>query len=286
MRRSKFLTRYNYSLTIFTNDMKSTKFKLILGIGVMSVLWWGRTPAASSGDTSAGPLTAGQIFETTRENYASLSTYSDQGRIITIMDSSVTGTDFATRLGRQGFYRIEWDHFSEPPDPGLNTNLEGAWFCGTGDYAQRAWGMRRQYDRDIAFANLATSPAGSVTAVPRIFFGMQGSGAADTMIGLERLADDKIGNLECYQLTGQSASGEIKTLWIGKQDFFIHQIRTEASTNVLQAAWAGTTVGKLNPSANYHGYISIETYTNIVADRPYLPSDFAPTFSLFEQRNF
>jgi hypothetical protein len=267
--------------------MRPSKFKLILGIGMMTVLLWGRAGADPSKVSSNDTLTAGQIFETVRENYASLSSYSDQGRILTTMDSTVMATDFATRLGRPGLYRIEWDQYSEA-DTGVNTNLQGAWCCGVGDYAQTGWAVRKQYDRGTAFANLTTSSAGAVVDIPRFFFGMQdyGAFASEKIIGLERLADDKIGKLDCYQLAGQSVSGETKTFWIGKQDLLIHQIRTEVSTNLMRAAWSGTVVAGLNAAANYYGFSSIQTYTNIVVDKPYLRADFAPTLPLYQVPNF
>jgi hypothetical protein len=253
----------------------------IFGIGVVAVLLCGET-AISAGTSSAENLTALQIYETTLENYASMASYGDQGQVVSTMDEMVITTRFTTRLARSGLYRVEWEQYNNPPYSSDNATIQGVWSSGSSDYAQIGWGVQRQANRDVALSRLATSPNGAMVAIPRIFFDGRANGQSDKVIGLDRLADSKVGNIDCFQLIGESESGEAKTFWIGKVDFLIHQIRIDVSTNVMLAAWHTTTRGKLKPTANLHGFYSIETYTNIVVDKPYSPPDFMPSFPLIE----
>src|SRR6266705_2801855 len=70
----------------------------------------------------------------------------------------------------------------------------------------------------------------------------------------------------------RNLQGQTKTLWIGKQDFLIHQLRTVTSAEALSAA------AKWDPEimSALHGFTSIETHTNIVVNKQFLRSDFVP----------
>lgn len=257
--------------------MRSSKFKLIPGIGVAAMLLCS-TAAAASDATSPGALSASQIFEKVRENYASLFSYSDEGQIITTMDGTVIVTEFTTVLARPNFYRLEWDQYSNPPLSTDNAGIQGAWSSGAGDYMQTGWGLRRRPGRDVDFANVADSSSSALVTVPGIFFDGRGSGK---LLNLERRVDDKAGNVECYQLTGESKSGETNAFWIGKRDFLIHQIRTDVSSEVMRRALGGLTRQSWEPMNDFHGFSSIETLTNIVVNKQFSHADFVPSFPLF-----
>ena len=234
--------------------------------------------AVTPGGAPPVVLSAGQIFDEMREHYASLSSYSDEGHIITTVDGVVITTGFSTRLARPGFYRIEWDRNSKLLDYTDDTGIQGAWSSGAGDYVQMGWGLQRQYSLDSAFATVACSPSGAVAAVPWIFFDAAGSGPGQ-VIGLQRLADDKVGNIECYQVAGESASGESKTFWIGKRDFLIHQIRTEISPKTMRSGFTGL----MAQTVKFHASCSIETCTNVVVNSRFSRTDFLPSFPLFRE---
>src|SRR5215469_15102420 len=91
--------------------MTPSKFNHIFGIGATALLLFGGSAVASN-DPSPN-LTGGQIFETMRENYASLLSYSDEGKIITTMGDTAITTRFTTRLSRPNYYRIQWNQFSQ-----------------------------------------------------------------------------------------------------------------------------------------------------------------------------
>ena len=244
----------------------------------MSLLSFGGVAVAQEGPSAALP-SALQIFDTMREQYASLSSYSDQGQIVTTVDGEVITTGFATRLARPAFYRIEWDQNSQWPDRTDDTGLQGVWCSGAGDYEQMGLGLRRRYDLDSNLAHVACSSSGAVAAVPGTFFDLEGSVGPDEIIGLQRSADDKIGNIECYQVTGELASGEAETFWIGKRDYLIHQIRTEIDPRVMRSALTGLT----DNTIEFHASSSTETYTNILVNTPFSRADFFPTFPLYQR---
>src|SRR5580700_8606842 len=115
-----------------------------------------------------------------------------------------------------------------------------------------------------------------------MFFDGQGSGLpGEQILDLTRLPDGKIDNIECYLITGESESGETKTFWIGKQDFLIHQIRTDVSAKVMQAALPEMTRWNSELMADIHSFSSTETYTNVVVNKQLSRADFVPPFPLF-----
>jgi hypothetical protein len=259
--------------------MRTSTTRLILGIGMIALPLCGGDATASSG-TASDVLTAGQIYEKMLEHYASLPSYSDQGSIVTTMDGLVVTSGFATRLARPGFYRIEWEQNSTD-----NTGIQGAWSAGQGDFVQMMGsGLRRLDNRNVAFGDVVASSGGALATVPRMFFEAQVS--SERMMALERLPDIKVGNIECFELTGQSPSGQIKTFWIGKRDFLIRQIQTEVNREGMQAAWTEITGGRLEPSVKLHGFISTTTYTNIVINTQFSQADFYPSFPVFRPASF
>jgi hypothetical protein len=103
------------------------------------------------------------------------------------------------------------------------------------------------------------------------------------MSGDKQQADEKVGSIDCYVLTGESQSGETKTFWIGKQDFLIRKVQTVIGANAMQAAWNGVADGCPDMVAALHGFTSIETHTNIVLNQQFSRADFVPSFPLFQQ---
>lgn len=255
----------------------------VFEIGLMAMLLCGQGAVGSSADESAASLTGGQIFEKMLDKYASLASYKDEGNIFTTIGSTTVATSFTTRLARPEFYRIEWDQRSRLPYGTEDSGTQGAWAHGSGDYVQTGTGLKRQYSRDVAFSDVASTTSGGVATVPRIFFGGQGIGAPDAMISLTRLADDKIGNIECYLVSGDTESGETNTFWVGKRDFLIHQIRTDVGPDTMQSAWTGVTKGRIKPPYKIYGFSSIQTYTNVVVNKQLSREDFVPSFPVFGQ---
>jgi hypothetical protein len=166
-------------------------------------------------------------------------------------DLSVT---FNTRLARPNLYRIDWDQ---------TTGIKGAvWSAGAGDYLQvdagtspgpgavaaiSASGLtngsdpRKMPDRRAALAKAVGLTYGGASVIPGIFFNQN---CGDAFIWpaisgshpLKQEPDATIDGVDCYVLStevdlskepaAQKPGTESATLWIGKQDFLIHQSRT------------------------------------------------------------
>jgi hypothetical protein len=275
---------YDGGSTFLIIFMTHTKSKSAAGLRALTILVCGMATIIFSSGSSTGDLSPGQIFRKVQENYTSLPSYSDEGQTIETMDGISTATSFTTRLARPNFYRIEWSQNRESiPE---NTSDQAAWSSGVGNYIQMGWGVKRQYDRDMALANAANVSSGGGVTIPRMFFDLQWSSEPDDSItGEERLADEKIGGTDCYVLTREPQTGKTITYWIGKQDFLIHQVRTDISDEAMQAAWTQATKGTPETMASFHSFSSIETHTNIVLDSQFSRQDFVPSFPLYQQPN-
>jgi len=100
------------------------------------------------------------------------------------------------------------------------------------------------------------------------------------MRSAKRKADEKIGNVDCYVLTQNISEGTTKTLWIGKQDFLIHQIENDTSAESFKAALeaAAKKFPETKPAiGGASGDIkSVETHENISINQNFSASDFSP----------
>jgi hypothetical protein len=136
-------------------------------------------------------------------------------------------------------------------------------------------------NRDIALAKAAAFSSGAAVTIPMAFFSMQSEDELGSLVfGESRQTDGKVGNVDCYVFTRES-QGQTKTLWIGKQDFLIHQLRTVTSAEAMQA------VAKWDPEimSDLHGFTLTETHTNIVVNKQFLRSDFIPSMPHFAPSN-
>ena len=244
----------------------------------------GTTLVALAGEATGDDLSTTQIFKKVQETYASLTSYSDEGRVVTAMDGDTTITFiiFTTRLARPDFYLIEWNRTGESSCYTTDTSAQGVWSSGAGDFLQAECGVQPQGNREFALAHAAAFSGGATATIPRIFFPQQGDREeqlVDLALREKRQADGQVGDINCYVFT-QELRGQTNTLWIGEQDFLIHQIRTVISTEAIQAAAASGSMGpELIPAL--HGFTSTETHINIVLNRKFSRSDFIPSFPLF-----
>jgi len=246
------------------------------------------TSAVLAGEAAGDDLSTAQIFKKVQEAYASSTSYSDAGRVVTAVDgdAAISFIIFTTRLARPGFYLVEWNRTGESSCSTGNAGAQGVWSSGAGDFLQAECGVQPQGNREFALANAAVFSGGATATIPRMFFPQQGDCEEqpdDLALREKRQADGKVGDISCYVFTRES-QGRTNTLWIGKQDFLIHQLRTVISTEAIQATAAkGPTGPKLIPTL--HGFISTETHINIVLNRKYSQSDFIPSFPLFYVSN-
>jgi|SRR5208282_3916768 len=239
----------------------------------------GATSVVLADEAAGDDLSPTQIFNNVQEKYASLTNYSDEGRVVTAVDGNTTITFiiFSTRLARTNFYLIEWNQTR-------NTSAQGVWSSGAGDFLQAECGVQPQGNREIALAHAAAFSCGVTATIPRMFFNRQWGDRKkqldDLALSERRQADGKVGNISCYVFT-RGSQGQTNTLWIGRQDFLIHQVRTVISTEAVQAAAAKLSiVPELIPAR--HSFTSTETHINIVLNRKFSRLDFIPSFPLFQ----
>jgi outer membrane lipoprotein-sorting protein len=257
--------------------MTYAKLKLALGISATIMLAGGATTMILSSDRVSDDLPSSEIFKRAQEKYASLTSYSDEGKTVATLNGMTLTTTFTIRLARPNLYRVEW----EQPVHSSFTNKGVVWSAGEGDFMVMGDGeAQKQAERESALGG-ATGISGSAAAtIPGTFFKMNWGNQLGGLVSNEkRQADEKVGDVDCYVFSSE-LKGRTKTLWIGKQDFLIHQVRNVTSVEAMKAALAEA--AKHNPGMparlqkiEPQGVTSTETHENIVVNQKFSPADFA-----------
>jgi hypothetical protein len=133
----------------------------------------------------------------------------------------------------------------------------------------------------MALASAIGIPGGAAATIPGPFFKLNwGDQLGGSVLSEKQLPDQKVGDINCYVLTSNS-QGRTRTLWIGKPDFLIDQVRTVRSAEAMNTALAEA--AKRNPemsarmqTSQLQGSTSTETHGNIVVDQPFSNKDFVP----------
>jgi hypothetical protein len=188
-------------------------------------------------------------------------------------------TAFNIKLARPNLYRIEWKQNSDPAFGQPQAQTQAVWSAGDGDYLDfMGTGAQKQGSQELALASATGISGGAAATVPGTFFklnwGNQFGGSASSQT---RQADEKVGDVDCYVLTSE-LNGRSNTLWIGKQDFLIHQVRVITSAEAMKAALADAAKhnpGMVPPPQQIDGMTSTETHTKIVVNQMLAPKDFA-----------
>ena len=257
--------------------MTYAKLKLALGISAAIMLAGGATTMILSSDRVSGDLPSSEIFKRAQEKYASLTSYSDEGKTVATLNGMTLTTTFTIRLARPNLYRVEW----EQPVHSSFTNKGVVWSAGEGDFMVMGDGeAQKQAERESALGG-ATGISGSAAAtIPGTFFKMNWGNQLGGLVSNEkRQADEKVGDVDCYVFSSE-LKGTTKTLWIGKQDFLIHQVRNVTSVEAMKAALAEA--AKHNPgmparlqAIEPQGVTATETHVNIIVNQKFSPADFA-----------
>lgn len=181
-------------------------------------------PPLPTSDSFADGLTAEAIITKAKATYAALQSYSDDGTSTAQMGSFTSTTHFNIRLQRPSLYRIDWQ--------GSGFASTGVvWSDGTGDFLQFAGRQgQKQQSRELAIGGATGISGGSAANIPGTFFNQAWGGQLNG--AQQRQKDETVGGIDCYVLertlkrTDRSFS---TTLWIGKQDSLIRQIKTVTS---------------------------------------------------------
>jgi len=256
--------------------MTNAKIKLALGISAAIMLAGGATTVALSKDTAGDDLSSSQIFQKAQANYASLTSYSDEGRIVATMNTTTITTSFTTRLARPNYYRIEWEQTIESFYSTTKTQAQAVWSLGVRNFLEMGEGPQYEETREIALVKATETSGGAAGTVPRTFFNMQwGDQLGGSVFSEYRQTDEKVGTEDCYVFSRKS-QGRTRTLWIGKRDFLIHQVRTVTTAEAMQALLNRAVTGHHEIISDIQSFTMTETHTHIVVNKLFLRSDFVP----------
>ena len=255
--------------------------RVMVGIALAQCLAANLCSAATSDDN----LSADQIIQKSQSAYNALSSYRDEGtNVTTWANGRIETKHYRVKFARPDLYRIEWMP--------LPSETMVYWSDGKGDFTDFGHGVKRvedpgsfppgtpaeqmeERDRSINLAN--TGKAGEIA---RIFFSDSIRENQPTILSSPwvktREPDEKAGDVACYVLSWQHYGKW--TLWIGKQDFLIRQVR-----QVLISGGEAILLSSIhdNPAADAggkvpnSGFTRIDVHTNIVINQKLTPSDFA-----------
>lgn len=259
--------------------MAYTKLKLALCIGAAVLLAGGATTVVLCRAGAGGNAATREIIKNAREKYASLTSYSDEGQTVTTLGGMTLTYTFTIKLARPNLYRIEW---TEPTQYFTNSGV--VWSAGNGDFLVMGnRNAQKQGNRDSALGSATGLSGDASSSIPAAFFNLNwGNQLASPVANEKQQADEKVGDVDCYVLSGETKKGVTRTLWIGKQDFLIHQIRNVISAETMKATLAAATKGHPNirvglqaSQVGSQGATSTETHLNIVVNPNLSAADFA-----------
>lgn len=272
---------YEHRTGLLKGTMKTMtwrKLKFAAGVGLAVWLAGGAATVGLASDEAGDSLPASEILKRAEAKYASLTSYSDEGKVVATLNGITSTHTFTLKLDRQDRYRIEWEHSSE--STGFNATNKGAvWSAGNGDFLDTGSGAQPQASRELALSSATGISGGAAATIPGTFFklnwGDQLGGSAQNG---KKQPDEKIGGADCYVLTSE-VKGRTKTLWIGKQDFLIHQTRVVTSAEAIKAALAEAAkrnpeISAVRPKFDPQGITSTETHANIVLNKQFTQADF------------
>jgi RNA polymerase sigma factor (sigma-70 family) len=265
------------TLTLVKGTMKTMtwlKIKFAVFVGTIALLAGGAATVAISQTNNDDKLTPPEIFKKAQDTYAALSSYSDEGKTVAVINDMTLTTTFTIKLARPDLYRIEW----EQSVTSSFANKGVVWSAGAGDFVTLGSRVAQKETSKESALSSATGVSGSAAAtIPGTFFKMNWGNQLGAVSGEKQQADEKIGDVDCYVFTSES-KGRTKTLWIGKRDFLIYQVRTATSAEAMKVALdQAAKVNGVRPQIALQGVTSTETHTNIVVNKQFSASDFQPT---------
>ena len=236
--------------------MAWAKVKMAFGITAGILLAAGATTLVISQTTNGDKWTSQEIAQQSQDTYAALTSYSDNGTVMTEIAGKNIKTTFNIRLARPNLYRIDSIMTAGP-----NSVKGAAWSDGSGDYFEmKDAGKEKEKMKDMQTALAYTAALGNpAIAVPEIFFKLS---LGDPMgfivtgkVEAEREKDGQVGDVDCYVIssvvdtakmraegtlpdgTGKmGAATETKRFWIGKRDHLIHQIQSSVDLASMTSA--------------------------------------------------
>jgi outer membrane lipoprotein-sorting protein len=248
---------------------------LLLAAGIL--LANGAATLVFSSDQPSDNLSPDEIFKKAQQKYAALTSYSDEGKTVSSLNGSILTTTFSIKLARPNLYRVAWEQSSDSPFS-MKPKPEAVWCAGAENFLDMGAGARKIENQNMALGGATGISGGAAATIPSAFFKtMWGNQLMALASGKTRQTDEKVGDSDCYVFTSGS-KGRTTKLWIGKQDFLIHQMQNVTSAEAVKAMMAA--MAKNHPGLpfpqRFGAITSTETHTNIVLNQPFSRADFSP----------
>ena len=246
-------TLISAKLTILVKGTMKTmawmKFKFTAGVGVTALLVVGVVTVAISQTSDGGNSTPQEIATKSQQAYAALLSYGDSGTVVSEVGSQTLTTTFNIRLQRPNLYRVAWTQIRDLTPQLKFTNNGVVWSAGNGDFLLSIHGQKNIKPDKMQDMQTALSAAAGISEtvsalIPKTFFKLNPGDVlnipASKATPLTKLSDEIIDGVDCYVLSSSldpvdlpnqgilsRNAGKIgkttTTLWIGKQDYLIHQ---------------------------------------------------------------
>ncbi len=232
-----------------------------------------------AGASAHAGLTPGQVIQLSMAKYASAKSYSDMGQTISIMDGVTTTTSFKTLLARPGLYLFSWRNTRRFFDTTVGSPSKAVFCSGGGNFLEQGYGPENEGSPAVALELAAPSSSGAATAIPGVFLQLNNG---NVLVGDDYntvlLPDEEVAGVNCYVLTSHSR-GRTRTLWIGKNDYLIHQLRTQVSIQSMQVDLQVAASPDPETTALLQPCLYIETISNIVLNADISPRKFQPSIA-------
>lgn len=199
-------------------------------VGFLCGLLAGVVPLLSAEEPAAKktgePKTAAGILVEMAAAYASLSSYMDNGVVLThdTRKSSPDEIKFTTIFRRPQFFRFEWEshHPYEPLRHIVRrtvvwSNDKGAFRVFLGNFEERA------LERSIAGA--AGVSRGAAHHIPRLLLPKQIDGfALSELVDATLVGEETFEGILCYRIDAKHPRGREYRLWLGKADLMLRRL--------------------------------------------------------------
>lgn len=168
-----------------------------------------------------------EVFDKVVSTYKSMQTYKAQGTILSEIDfggmKRNTETSFSILLKKPNLYLISWTQ-KNMPMPGM-AQSGAVWSDGTQPYLYM--GMMNAYSTmssdDLALGAATGISGGAAFTIPSLFL----SAFKEQPAPFSRLTDpkiektEKVGEEDCYVISGASTISKMETFWISKSRYVI-----------------------------------------------------------------
>jgi hypothetical protein len=247
-----------------------------------------------------GGLTPQEIAQRSLNTYAALSSYSDTGKTVnSVVGGRTTTTTFNIRLQRPNLFRVVWTQTSE------SCTTNGSWWSAVdtnfgGDesyFFSGEAGQPTNAQSETIWIPLALDIVGKAsegaTIIPEVFFRWEVMGEMMTDLASNHLSysslEPNAGNVDdiaCYVISmspkpikwlpvppGVHPGGTTTRLWIGKQDYLIHQIQFHQIPRTVEPSAMQSSNSPVT-KAKSEETVSMQTHENISVNQKFPLTDF------------